>query len=430
MQDAVKRNLGTLSKHSTRGQDIHDTYDESVLFDSGESVSTPSSINACPRSISVGSKGSVRRYDGNEDSGDRAGIAWDGPIEQHTLTRKRGGTQVGEYYQDIMKQFSDGVRVHVVHTMQQGGREEHSWSTDGARCPVDADELEDIEESIRKVAESSNRVEGFLYMAEDTSVWGHVSKYLLEDSQEEYHGRSTYLFATRSATSVTHKNERRDILEGLSFSQLSQLVDLYVPMDDSLGHLKRVDSHSHVYQSSLSNAVGIFGVMIPFMKKHNALEMHRVASHLTGMHQCPLASLDMIFPTLRNTTVSFTNQIPRYDVDDNRISNMISYLGHDGVLQCRDDMIHRTLSSSFSQGLPVLEPISQLVPGIPPRDSEVPLISVLGSTKSFGGTLESLRNALTSNASQSLMDSWGVSREDMMESAEVLDTMADRLSSS
>lgn len=422
---------GTESGVASEDKYARDTYDASVLFDS---INTNLSWgqNERPRSISVGPKGSVRMYNGGEDPRDGPGVAWDGPVEHHVL--QGGNCDVGnvEYYQDFMKTFSDGVRVHVIHSMQRGGREENSWSTHGERCPIQSDELEDIEDSIRKVAEGSNRVDGFLYFVEDTSVWGHVSKYLIEDGQEEYRGRSTYLFATRPDTGLHEKSTdaRHSLLHGLAISQLSQIVDLYVPMHDSLGYLKRSQSQSHLYQTSLSNAMGIFGASMPFFKKQGRVEMHRVASHLTGRHHCPIVSLEMIFPTLNNKSVCFTDQSIRYGDDRNRIADFISYLQHDGTLQVGDDMFQRTMSSSSSCGLPILPPMSQLVPGIPSRNTQLPMISVLGSTRSFAGTLDSTRNALLKNASSPLLESWGVSKEDIMESAEILETMADAIRTS
>lgn len=386
----------------------------------------------------MGPKGSVRRYHGDRHSDaaaddDGSGVAWDGTIEQHTWGRGQHAPNSVEYYQDFMKVFSDGVRVHVLNNLQQGGAEESCWSTHGERCPIYSEDLEDIQDSIRKSAERSNRVGGFFYFAQDTSVWGHISKYLLEDSQQEFHGRSTYLFATRSESGfhAFRSNKRKGLLQGLAVAHLSELVDLYVPMHDSLRYFRRPQPTYNLFQSSLVNAMGIFGSTIPFMKKSQGLEMHYVASLLTGRHQCPLASMDLILPTYGNVTIPVTDHQLRYDIDKGERYDFISNLGNSNG----NAILHQAKSvgsgcleaSSYPEGLPLNDSISEMLPGISGDDSSLHLTSILGSTTSFAQTLTSVKDQFVMDAAPSLCESWGVSKEDVMESAEVLTNMAEKL---
>lgn len=440
-QDGVK-SLGSSPRLSSENNNDQDDYDTSVLFDSGM-ICPDSRFNqsiACPRAVSVGPKGSVRRYDeclaNISSSVDSKDIAWEEGIEKHVIGGKRRekGNDGVEYYQDFMKTFSDGVRVHVVNTIQRYSTAEDSWSTHGDRCPIHSDDLGDIEDSIRRMAERSNRVDGFIYFADDTSTWGHVTKYLLEDSQEEYHGKSTYLFATRSETYEEHyygpKKLRKNLLEGLATSYLSQLADVYVPMHDSLQYFNITNERSHLYQSSLANAVGIYGATIPFMKRYKRVEMQHLGQFLSGWHQCPLATLDTVFPAANTPPVSFTDPTIRYDIDIHKFSNFISYIGcdRDVIAASRHTMAgNATLESLFSHGLPTSPSLSKMIPVL--GRSEAPLISILGSTKSFSGKLQSLRDHFVKNAAaeSALVESWGVSQEEVMESAEVLSNMVDRL---
>eukprot|EP00889_Picochlorum_renovo_P008338 jgi/Picre1/35368/NNA_002830.t1 len=100
------------------------------------------------------------------------------------------------------------------------------WSNVDGECLVRQPDVEEIEDSIRRVAERSDSLAGFMFFVDDTSLWGHMTSQILENMQHDYAGKSKVVFATREACDET----RLTLLEGLATSCISPLVDMYVPM--------------------------------------------------------------------------------------------------------------------------------------------------------------------------------------------------------
>jgi hypothetical protein len=348
--------------------------------------------------------------------------------------------------------------MHIVDGVWRNPRksDHRMWSNVDGECLVRQPDVEEIEDSIRRVAERSDSLAGFMFFVDDTTLWGNMTSQILENMQHDYAGKSKVVFATREACDET----RLTLLEGLATSCISPLVDMYVPMvDPVIQHpiLAARESHPRhsLFQNSLLKAVGIHAAMAPCHHTNDTrLDIHSLIGLVTGTYNSPFASMDMIFPATRvrkddsstssssssRTTlfssdgrVSFNqDRILGSDADHGRFAESISILhheaeiSHDAVLaRIQNDTVRRVQSVSWSDtGIPHLP---YMIPFAENTDSIGAICRLCGTT-SFQKVLESLsasfKKAAASSMGSRLVASWGVSREHVIEAYNDLQSLA------
>ncbi|KAI8108826.1 hypothetical protein M9435_005243 [Picochlorum sp. BPE23] len=411
-----------------------------------------------PRAIWIDAKGSIRRVEKSFEvqDGDE-GVEWEGDVDRYCQSGSEGGNGVFEYFGDYLTPKIDTKKtMHIVDGVWRNPRksDHRMWSNVDGECLVRQPDVEEIEDSIRRVAERSDSLAGFMFFVDDTTLWGNMTSQILENMQHDYAGKSKVVFATREACDET----RLTLLEGLATSCISPLVDMYVPMVDPVVQnpiLAARESHPRhsLFQNSLLKAVGIHAAMAPCHRTDDSrLDIHSLIGLVTGTYNSPFASMDMIFPATRvrkddsssssssrttlfssDTRVSFNqDHILGSDADHGRFAESISILhheaeiSHDAVLaRIQNDTVRRVQSVSWSDtGIPHLP---YMIPFAENTDSLGAICRLCGTT-SFQKVLESLsasfKKAAASSMGSRLVASWGVSREHVIEAYNDLQSLA------
>ncbi|KAI8108130.1 hypothetical protein M9434_006160 [Picochlorum sp. BPE23] len=408
-----------------------------------------------PRAVWIDAKGSIRRVQKSFEvqDGDE-GVEWEGDVDRYCQSSSQGGDGVSEYFGDYLTPKIDTKKtMHIVDGVWRNPRksDHRMWSNVDGECLVRQPDVEEIEDSIRRVAERSDSLAGFMFFVDDTTLWGNMTSQILENMQHDYAGKSKVVFATREACDET----RLTLLEGLATSCISPLVDMYVPMvDPVIQHpiLAARESHPRhsLFQNSLLKAVGIHAATAPCHRADDTrIDIHSLSSLVTGTYNSPFASMDMIFPaklakedssTSSRTTlfqsdrrVSFNqDHILGSDADHGRFAESISILhheteiSHDAVLaRIQNDTVRRVQSVSWSDtGIPHLP---YMIPFAENTDSLGAICRLCGTT-SFQKVLESLsasfKKAAASSMGSRLVALWGVSREHVIEAYNDLQSLA------
>ena len=412
----------------------------------------------CSRMVCVDAKGSVRRELPDDNDHDHYLIdtsveLWEGGIADMSCSAPRRPPQDDTrrlYFGDFM-----GVKpgkLHVLSTLTRWTSEETAWSVRGERCPVHPDEMEGLEDSVRMLAEKSDSLAGFMTMVEDTGVWGNVASCMLQEIQDDYRGKTTFLFATReqfggdgTEGEEQGRQSRALLAEGLAVASLAPLVDMYVPIVGR-GGASTSGSVDDMFRSSLIGAVGIFGATAPLMTTSSepttpttssaVFDMAALAGGIGhGHHQCPLATLDVFSPAL-DSPVALSRHARE---DPGRITEHISVLGGCGdeykkLLSGEGVLLSHPSTRTISRipaGVPRVRGMNEAGWSIPAGEASVSCASVIGSTTAFAPELRSLAGLFEPRRARNrsaLLESWGV--QGLGEEVhEALLTMADCLSS-
>ena len=397
------------------------------------------------------SKGSVRRCE-NLDELRSDVVEWEGDIQKYSAqglgsskeSREDGLTSF-EYFGDFMKPFNrEHSKFHVVDSLFRGGPEERAWSTFGSQCPVHEDTMEDVKDSIRIMVEKSDYLSGFMYLVEDTSVWGNVASNILQEMNDDYRGKATFLFATRPQALGHERDLRENLLHALAVSTISSLVDVYVPMYDCAVQSGGVDD---LCSNTLMRAMAIHGASLPCRLADSSMDMHSIADLISGRYQSPFAAIDIVFPEKRGWAndaamvfeggVSCTDMYIGTDKDSGRVAESISIDApkHEKSvyerLQLDQTRRVQSVSRSTSGGLPVLPYLPVKFPTIAMHGtSTVPYVSRLSTSTSWLSVLRGMGSVYACEAKSKkgsgILESWGVSQDTVSEQCEFIATLADR----
>lgn len=399
------------------------------------------------------SKGSVRRCE-NLDELRSDVVEWEGDIQSYSAQRlgsskesREDGLPSFECFGDFMKSFDrEYLKFHVVDSLLRGGPEERAWSSFGSQCPVHEDTMEDMKDSIRIMVEKSDYLSGFMYLVEDTSVWGNVASNILEEMKDDYRGKAMFLFATRQDGLRHARDLRKNILHALAVSTISSLVDVYVPMYDCAAQSGGEDD---LCSNTLMRAMGIHGASLPCRLTDSPMDMHSIADLISGKYQSPFAAIDMVFPEKRgwanDTSLVFeggvfcTDMYIGTDNDLGRVAESISIEApkHEKSIyeRLRLDRTMRvqSVSTSLSGGLPVLPYLPVKFPTIAmDGTSTVPYVSRLSASSSWSRVLRELSSVYACEAKSKqgsdILESWGVSQDTVNEQCEFITSLADRYS--
>lgn len=297
------------------------------------------------RLVCVDAQGSIRggyqhtstAYDHEGGGGGGERVEWDGRLLA-CGGGKEGGKkkEIYEYFGDFMKpRLAEGM-MHVVPGLWRGGDQSmlKGWNCGASHAtgvPWKRSEVvEEYMDSVRKLAEGSDFVAGFVQMVDDVSVWGCLSREILEDVRDEYAGRPVYLFSTRHAgdehSLIAKEGKerftvRKRLLEGLALASISPLVDVYVPMHDPCMNAKEqgISELEVLYRHSALHGVALHGATLPFRLQQESqgetiissekssesrgflgsMDIRSHAALFTQQHKSPLCALDIVLPCPR-----------------------------------------------------------------------------------------------------------------------------------
>lgn len=400
-------------------------------------------------------KGSIRRLQRTIEVREGSkGVEWEGGVDSHCPSGAEIGNDDGlfEYFGDYLRPKIDTKNVHIVDGVWRNPRrsDHRVWSTVDGDCLVRQPDVEEIEDGVRRVAEISDSLDGFMFLLDDTSLWGHVASQILENMQHDYAGTSKVVFATRERDEGCDE-ARLALLEGLATSCISSLVDLYVPMVDPVVEYpilaSRYERQGHprrsLFRHSLLKAVGIHGATAPcYRAGDDQLDIRSLIGLLTGHYNRPFASMDMVFPgklakkdsTLfkSDTRVSFNQDTSLgSDSDSGRFAESISILheaefSRDAVLdRIKHDTVRRVQSVAWCEnGIPHLPYMAPC----PENTDSLGIICRLCGTTSFKNVLESVSTSFK-RASESAMGSkvvasWGIPHEEVIEAYNNVESLA------